>query len=477
MNEKELSLIDKNINEMSAEDAARIMARLCDAKRVVDITSLIPGAGDEYLSDKKGFIEKYNIRLTEEDIDFLIAPADPKKKLAIISDPKRLSEVPESFFRLRQFIGNKIAYRDKMIRELCVPTNERMKKWRQRQIKRCNGGLGGLNESFVHTVVTYELATGCSVGCDFCGLDAGPLRKLFRYTEENGRLFKDVLKACHRIFGDAAGYGMMYLATEPLDNPDYEKFESAHYEEFGTISQITTAVPDRDIDRTRYFISGIQNGRGFIHRFTIRSEEMARKVIESFTPEELLMVELLPQFPKAPAFVPYVKVGRGAKEAETPMTNADPGTICCVDGFCINFADRRFKLISPVRASKRFPKGIYESEWVSFTDADDFEQKITEYINSELEQDIPKDKPLRLYDYLSVGEYKGSSAIISKYGEVIPMSEEYMRAVATYLAEGQYTRRQIVDMITAKGLTSAENVFWYLNRLWDGGCIIEKMFY
>ena len=47
MNEKELSLIDKNINEMSAEDAARIMARLCDAKRVVDITSLIPGAGDE----------------------------------------------------------------------------------------------------------------------------------------------------------------------------------------------------------------------------------------------------------------------------------------------------------------------------------------------------------------------------------------------------------------------------------------------
>ena len=57
------------------------------------------------------------------------------------------------------------------------------------------------------------------------------------------------------------------------------------------------------------------------------------------------------------------------------------------------------------------------------------------------------------------------------------MSEEYMRAVATYLAEGQYTRRQIVDMITAKGLTSAENAFWYLNRLWDGGCIIEKMFY
>lgn len=146
-------------------------------------------------------------------------------------------------------------------------------------------------------------------------------------------------------------------------------------------------MPDRDIERTRYFVRGITNGRGFIHRFTIRSEEMARKVLESFSPEELLMVELLPQFPEAPAFVPYVKTGRQA-EAGSAMTDADQGTICCVDGFCINFPDRRFRLISPARTDKTFSKGIYESEWVTFADADDFEQKPVKMLITKKTNDV-----------------------------------------------------------------------------------------
>jgi radical SAM family RiPP maturation amino acid epimerase len=475
MTEHELSLIKKNLDEMSPEDAARVMTGLSNAKRLVEIISLIPGSREEYLNDKEGFIDKYNVNLSVKESDFLIAPSDPDEKIAIISDGKRLAEMPESFFRFRQFTGNKIVYRNRMIKELCEPQNERMKKWRRRQIKRCDGALGGLNDSFVHTVVTYELNTGCSVGCSFCGLDAGPLRKIFRYTPENAKLFRGVLGACHRVLGDAAGHGMMYFATEPLDNPDYEKFEADHYEEFHIIPQITTAVPDRDIERTRYFIREITNGRGFIHRFTIRSEEMARKVLESFSPEELLQVELLPQFPEAPAFVPYVKTGRQA-EAGNAMTDADQGTICCVDGFCINFPDRRFRLISPARTGKTFPKGIYESEWVTFADADDFEQKLRDYIDDELEQDIPKEGPLRLYNYMSVGEYKGNSAVISKYGLAIPMKEKYMERIARLLEAGDYTRSQIVEIVTDEGLTAAENAYWYLNRLWDNGCIVENIF-
>ena len=476
MTEHELSLLNKNLNEMSPEDGQRIMHKLAHAKRVVDITSLIPGSGEEYLKDKQAFLDKYGIDLTTEDVDFLIAPSDPKEKLAIISDPKRVLQMPESFFRYRQFIGNKIAFRNLMIEKLCVPENAKMKKWRQRQIKRCNGALGGLNEAFVHTVITYELATGCSVGCPFCGLDAGPLQKLFRYTPENTKLFRDVLKVCHEVLGDAAGQGMMYFATEPLDNPDYEKFENDFYEEFRCVPQITTAVPDRDIERTRRLVAELSNGRGFIHRFTIRSARMAEEILDKFTPEELVMVELLPQFPEAPAFVPYVKVGRETEDTDTPIADGDPGTICCVDGFCVNFADKRFKLVSPERVSEVYPKGIYESEWIGFDDADDLKEKLTAYIDNELEQDIPKDRPLKMYDHLSVGKYKGKDAIISKYGEIIPMGEPYMIKVAELLTEGAKTREEIVKFITSEGNVPAENVFWYLNRLWDGGCIVEKMF-
>ncbi|MCR4739383.1 MAG: radical SAM family RiPP maturation amino acid epimerase [Lachnospiraceae bacterium] len=476
MTEHELSLTGKSINEMSAEDAERITDEVAYAKRMLDILSLIPGSLEEYLSDRQGFLDRHGIRLCREDIDFLCCPKDPDEKLAIISDNNRISEMPESFFRYRQFIGNKIAIRDLMTKKLCDPDNINMKKWRARQIRRCDGVLGGLNESFVHTVVTYELAEGCSVGCKFCGLSAGPLKKVFFHTPENSRLFKDVLKSCHKILGDAAGYGMMYFATEPLDNPDYEKFEDDFYEEFHTVPQITTAAADRDIERTRYFITEISKGRGFIHRFTIRSLEMAEKILESFTPRELVMVELLPQFPEAPAFVPYVKAGRETEESGIQKADGDPGTICCVDGFCISFPDKRFKLISPARADERFPKGIYESEWVEFENGADFEEKLLRYITDELELDIPDGKVLKMYDHFTLGEHNGKKCIISRFGEAIPLKEPYMVRIAELVKEGVHDRREIVDISVYEKLARPENAYWYLNRLWDAGCIAEKIF-
>lgn len=477
MTEHELSLINKSINEMNPEDVARIMTEVSHVKRFLDIISLIPGSRDEYIADKQGFIKDHELRLTAQDIDFLYFPEAPKEKLAIISDPKRLSEMPESFFRYRQFFANKIAYRDEMIKKLCEPSNDKMKKWRQRQIRRCDGVLGGLNGSFVHTVVTYELASGCSVGCSFCGLDAGPLRKIFRYTPENKELFRDVIRRCHKVLGDAAGHGMMYFATEPLDNPDYEQFENDFYEEFHNIPQITTAVFDRDIERTRRLINGIANGRGFVHRFTLRSLEMAKTALEKYSPEELLMVELLPQFPEAPAFVPYVKVGREIREEQSDApSETDQGTICCVDGFCINFPEKRFRLISPERVCERYPKGIYESGWIDFESGEDLEKKLERFIDDHLEQDIPNDKKLSLYDYLYIGEHKGRRCIISRYGEAIPLKETYMEEIAKLLETGLYDRRQIASQVAGKNLTTAENAFWYLNRLWDGGCIKERIF-
>lgn len=476
MNKHEISLIDKNLNEMSKEDSERIMDRLSYAKRIVDITSILPGAMDEYIADKEGMLKKYGIELSVEDVDFLICPKDPQEKIRIITDKERLSEMPESFFRYRQFFGNKLAFRDKMRNELCVPSNERLKKWRYRQQRRCDGELGGLNEAFVHTVVSYELAKGCSVGCSFCGLDAGPLRKIFRYDEENKKLFRDVLSSCHRVIGDAAGYGMLYLATEPLDNPDYELFENDFYSEFHTVPQITTAIYDRDIERIRYFLNELSEGKGFIHRFTLRTLDMAKKVFDSFSARELLMVELLPQFPESPSFVPYVKAGREAEENHSPMKDQDPGTICCVNGFCINFPMKQFRLISPVRASKKFPKGIYESEWISFTDGRDFEEKLIKYIDETLEIDIPKNKPLKLYDYMSVGTYKDFPAIVSRFGEIFPLKEEYMVRTVKLLMEGTHDRAEIAKTIAGEGLTAPENVYWCLNRLWENGCITEDIF-
>lgn len=477
MTEREIELISVRNDKIDPEDSIRIIKEVANVKRLLDIYSLIPGSLEKYKENKEKFLEDNRIMLCVEDADFLINPEDPYEKQRIINE-NDLKNMPESFFRYRQFLLNKLTYRNKMINELCVPSNEKMKKWRERQIRRCDSALGGLNESFVHSIVTYEMASGCSVGCKFCGLNAGPLRKLFRFTPENEKLFRDVLKKSHEILGDAAGHGTMYFATEPLDNPDYEQFEKLHYEEFHIVPQITTAACDRNFDRTRSFVRELMEGKGFIHRFTILNEEMAEKVFDFFTPEELIYVELLPQFEDAPGFRPYVKVGREVEdENETPIVDDDPGTICCIDGFCINFPDRRFKLISPCRVSEENPKGIFESEWVEFDSADDYADKLKKMIDEYMSDGVPKSETLKMYEYFSMSEVNDIKVLTSKYKKLYYLKDDYMVKVAKLIFEGKYTRDEIVRLVMCENEVSAENVYWFINKLWNNGCIKEtKMF-
>ena len=51
-----------------------------------------------------------------------------------------------------------------------------------------------------------------------------------------------------------------------------------------------------------------------------------------------------------------------------------------------------------------------------------------------------------------------------------------MIKIAKLLKEGKDTRSSIVDKMISEGLTVPENAYWYLNRLWEGGCIVEKIF-
>lgn len=484
------SLLTKRTQDMSEDEIKRITHITAHAKRLIDVLCQIPGARDEFEQNPEEFLTKYKIDLTVEDANFLMNPDDPDEKLRIIKS-EDLDKMPESFFRYRQFYANKLQVRNLMINKYCVPSNEKLKVWRERQMKRCDGALGGLNKSFIHTMLTMELADGCSVGCEFCGLNAGRLKSLFRYTDENAELFKGVIKKCHEIIGDAAGMGMLYFATEPLDNPDYELFEKDFWTEFGVIPQITTAVCDRDIERTRKFVQEISGGAGFIHRFTIRSEEMARKVLDYFAAEELLSVELLPQYPLAPSFVPYTKVGKlydkedgnvnktggEDKAVNAGEHNADPGTIVCVDGFAINFVRKTLTIFTPCHVNDKYPKGISEAACVAFKDAEDFGDKLNELIDKYVVLDLPKDEVLSIYDYYSKRIINGKKYLYSTAGYALAILNDYMEATIDMLLEGKYKRNEIVDGVCDKVGTNPENVYWSLNNLWKQGVIRDTKFF
>ena len=477
MTEYEKSLITKTFAELNPDDAARILGQIADSKRILEVLSLIPKSDEEYNNNTEEFLVKYGINLSKAEADFLVKPSDPEEKMRILKT-NDIDKMPESFFRYRQFMANKVIMRDKIRDELCVPDNETVKKWRARQVLRCDGELGGLNKSFVHTVACYELSTGCSVGCKFCGLSAGKLSKLFRYTPENEILFKGVLKKCHEIFGDAAGFGMMYLATEPLDNPDYEQFENLFYEEFHIIPQITTAIADRNIERTRRCLAELNKGKGYIHRFTVRSLEMAERIFQSFSATELLFTELIPQYPQAPGFIPYVKVGRENEDENiSPIQDAEQGTICCVDGICVNFPDKHFRLISPCRVSEENPKGIIESENICFEDAEDFERKLRSFIEDNMKNSVPKNEILSLYDFYYLKEDGKKTILKSRYGDGLQLNAEYMITVVKMLMEGKYTRDEIVREISSRKVVPSENVYWFINKLWDRGIIRENILF
>ena len=483
MNDYELSLIKKNPKELGEEETKRIYTLVAMCKKLLDVLSIIPNAPEEFKTSPKEFLKKWYIELSVEDAKFLALPDDPKEKIRIISNPKYISEMPESFFRYRQYIMNKIAYRDRMINTLCVPDNEKLAIWRERQINRCYNELGGVNKAFVHAMVTYELADGCSVGCEFCGLNAGRLKQIFRYTPENAELFKGVLSVCREVFGNAAGYGMMYFATEPLDNPDYELFEDDFYAQFKQRPQITTAVCDRDIERTRAILRRIMDGSGFSHRFTIRSEEMARKVLDTLSASELLFVELLPQYPEAPAFVPYVKVGKLKDDSynekatgDAIKTNDDSGTIVCIDGFAINFCRKTITVFTPCHESERHPKGIAEKEAVTFDSIEDFKSKLNMLIDKYFVNKLPEGT-LQLYDFLYKDSSDNGEFLKSLSGVALKLDNGYMSFVVDLLSAGSYTKEEIAKRTVEKCNVTFEKVYWLLNNLWKKGFIKDRVFF
>lgn len=497
MTEEQIKLIKTPNSKLTKEQLDEINKMVAHAKRAVEVSTLIPNATEELRTDAEAFCKKYGVEVDDKDaLKLIILPELKNRRVEIERNaPKKgcseeeldeiLKGIPELYYRFFQFIQNKFYYRDLLRDHVYVPTNPRIKQWRDRQINRCLGSIGGANESFVHAVTTYELADGCSVGCDFCGLGAGRLKKLFRYTPENAKLFRDVLKVCHEVIGDAAGGGMMYFATEPLDNPDYQLFEDDYYREFRLIPQITTAVSDRDIERTRGFVKELETRKGtFIHRFTLRSLEMAEKILNSFTPEELIRVELLPQYPEAPGFNAYTVVGKEAEKEreEAKVPDTDPGTICCIDGFRINFARKELSIFTPCHMSEENPNGIAVASTVTFEDGEDFRSKLLELIDEYMVIDVPKDEKLKIYDYFRlVQDEEHGNVLKSIYGgETLLLDkfrEDYMRVIVKNLIEGQYMKLELATLMLKEYGVPAEHTLYFINQLWKKGFIVDTKFF
>ena len=441
-------------------------------KRALEYDNMIPGFADEIVADPQGTLDKYGIPLRPEDITFM--PRDP-------DNPRHLeARFPDSKAKLyADFVNRKFASIE-IIRENCDPAEPRFSKWRSIQMGRCMLDLGPQYQGIIHSPLTFELSKGCSIGCKFCGLSAGPLQQIFRYTDENAVLWKNVLAKVKELLGDAAGEATLYFATEPFDNPDYELFKDDFKNTFGNLPQITTAASDRSIERLRPLIKELNEDGRFIYRLSLLSEEMFHMICEEFTPEELTLVELLPQYTEAPANH-FAQTGRNEVDPSMSKEEIGGGTISCITGFVVNMCTRSVTLTTPTWSDKEHPNGQFIIDEATFTDAADLISVMKRMIDEHMKVYLEPDDVITTYPFLTFSDEGDRIEIKSDRGTAYrvnsPDEEKILGKVFELVQSGCYTRREIVTNIvksTEFPAVQSQYLFFLINKLWSKGIFIEK---
>lgn len=228
--------------------------------------------------------------------------------------------------------------------------------------------------------LAFELSKGCRVHCPFCGLNAESWRKDFSYNE--GRtLWRSLIVVSKDMLGDIADQAPLYFATEPLDNPGYEDFLRDVDELYDNIPQTTTAVPERDIARTRSLMKFLGKDRLIKEgrlRFSIRTIPQFKKIMSAFSFEELEGIELIMNNPESVNAVSlsgrFLKMKNGGIRGGNGYENRQPVrySISCLSGIKVNLCDKTLTFIEPFMPDETYPDGIRVLDTATFKNANDY---------------------------------------------------------------------------------------------------------
>lgn len=339
--------------------------------------------------------------------------------------------------------------------------NQSYQAWRQRQLNRCSGQMvKSIHDQIGHFPVCFELSKGCSVGCWFCSVSAPRLSDIFFYTPENAQLWREVLHLLKQVLGSAAADGFCYWATDPLDNPDYERFLGDFHEILGVFPQTTTAQPLKNPDRTRSLLK-LALERGSLHnRFSILSLKMLDRVHQEFTPEELAFVRLVQQQPEAA--IPKANAGRMRQRTEKRGSKQEvydesiAGTNACVTGFLFSMVDRTVKLVSPCPASDRYPNGYRVYTEGSFSNAEQLKAFLNHTIATYMPQQPNDCDALRFRSDLHYEELADGFQVSTPILSLKFRNGSYLQQLGRVILDGDKTVEQIVTLFKNFGISEGK---------------------
>lgn len=372
-----------------------------------------------------------------------------------------------------------IAHRD-LVRDLgaCPEVNPRFHAWRERQIARSASELGTSASAIVHPIAAYELSDGCSLGCWFCGISADKFKGNWTYTPENAELWRGVLQVMVDLFGEAAQTGFCYWGTDPADNPDYPRFIEDHYHVTGVLPQTTTAAPLKNVVLTREVLGLQKKYPSIVNRFSITSLKLLDKVHAEFSADEVLEVELVPQ--NRESLMNKANAGRAAERKAKKLAQGrdDKGlnlsdehsTIACVSGFLLNMMSRTVKLVSPTRASEKWPLGYRVYDEAHFDSPEEFRSALEGMIERFMPESVPATDRVAFREDLQFSREDDGFILRHGANQYACTLYPFSARLGELIHEGRHTAGDILGQLVEEGA----NVFLIgdvLQRLFDLGVL------
>jgi radical SAM family RiPP maturation amino acid epimerase len=337
--------------------------------------------------------------------------------------------------------------------------------WWERQIARNDGEIGlPFNIKDVHAPVCFELSKGCTVGCWFCAISAERFDGAFEYNAENAQLWRETLEVVRDIVGPALEVGFCYWATDPFDNPNYEKFIKDFHAIVGNLPATTTAMPHKDVHRTRALLR-MSEEYGFVYnRFSILTPKILDRIHLEFTAEELAWtgLELLTKestIKKAAAGRALEKIknltvrGEDTREVEADLAQ---GTIACVTGFLFNMVEKKVKLISPCRADDRWPKGYRVYDEGTFASARELRELMERMIVDHMPLSFRATDLVRFRRDLRYKEIPDGFELSTPFQLQSITHSSYGRRLGELIHAGNHTGRELVKIFEGSGIPDNE---------------------